>query len=231
MTKKQFISLAGIFILGCALMLTASVAKKNKTTVNWNGEPYNIENVNPVDAKLARPYNETLDTLGDVGVGLAGLAVAVSIFISFITSKDKKAAFKTAFQDCVYFLISGFYGNGIYRILKTIAGRIRPYMYFPNPSLKGIEENDFFRSWPSGHSANCLIAFGFLFTWFAVRYADSKLKKPVLTVTLLVCIATMVLRMLSGNHFLTDVLSGAAIGFTVSYAMSVLCYKIYRGEK
>ena len=84
MTKKQFISLAGIFILGCALMLTASLAKKHRTLIEWDGNTYNIENVNPLDAKLARPYNETLDTMGDIGVGLAGLVLAASLFISFI---------------------------------------------------------------------------------------------------------------------------------------------------
>ncbi len=227
MTKKQFISLAGIFILGFALMLTASIIKKNKITVKWDGTPYNLENVNPVDAKLARPYNKMFDKFGDAGVGLAGLVVAASIAVAFFTAIDKRKAFKIAVYDCFNFLVSAFYGNGIYRILKTVAGRIRPYMYFPNPSQKGIEENDFFRSWPSGHSANVLITFGFLLSWFAVRYADSKLKKPVLTVSLLICVSTMILRLLSGNHFLTDVLSGAALGFAISYSISVLCYKIY----
>lgn len=231
MTKKQFISLAGIFILGCALMLAASIAKKNRTTVEWDGTPYNLENVNPVDAKLARPYNKMFDKFGDVGVGLAGLVVAASIAVAFFTAEDKRKAFKIAFYDCFNFLVSAFYGNGIYRILKTVAGRIRPYMYFANPSQKGIEENDFFRSWPSGHSANALITFGFLLSWFAVRYTDSKLKKPVLTVSFLICLSTMILRMLSGNHFLTDVLTGAALGFVLSYSVSQLCYRIYGNEK
>ena len=231
MTKKQFISLAGIFILGCVLMLSASLAKKHRTAVEWNGTPYNIENVNPVDAKLARPYNKMLDKFGDAGVGLAGLVVAASIAAAFFSAKDKRKAFKVAVLDCVYFFISGCYGNGVYRILKTLAGRIRPYMYFADPSEKGILEGDFFRSWPSGHTANVFIVFGFLLTWFAVRYADSKFKKPVLTVTCLICVLTMILRLLSGNHFLTDVLSGAAIGFAFSYGISVLCYKIYGGNE
>ena len=231
MTKKQILSLAGIFILGCALMLTASILKKNKTAVEWDGTAYNIENVNSLDAKLARPYNHMLDKTGDLFVGLAGLMVVISIAAAFFSSKDKGPAFKRAVLDSLYFFISGCYGNGIYRILKTLAGRIRPYMYFANPSQKGIEENDFFRSWPSGHSANVFIVFGFLLCWFAVRYADSKLKKPVLTVTCLICVSTMILRLLSGNHFLTDVLSGAALGFVFSYGISNLCYRVYGGKE
>ncbi len=229
MTKKQILSLVCIFILGCGLLLTASLAKKHRKAVEWDGNPYNIENVNALDRKLAQPYNGTLDTIGDFGVMLAGGMVALVVVVAFFTSlsKDKLKAFKVAVLDSIYFGISGMYANSIYRILKTIAGRIRPYMYFANPSEKGIAEGDFFRSWPSGHSANVLITFGFLLSWFAVRYADSKLKKPVLTVSLLICVSTMILRLLSGNHFLTDVLSGAALGFAISYSISVLCYKIY----
>ena len=230
MTKKQFLALAGVFIVGCMLVLTSFVLKKHKAGIEWDGNTYNIENVNSLDAKFARPYNETLDDIGDLFVMLSGLVVAVSIFAVFISSKDKLQGFKIAFMDCVFFGISGLYGNSLYRILKTLAGRIRPYMYFANPSQKGIAEGDFFLSWPSGHSANVFITFGFLLAWFAARYADSRLKKPVLTFSLLVCITTMILRMLSGNHFLTDVLSGATIGFVSSYFIATLCYRI-GGEK
>lgn len=232
MTKKQVLSLAGVFILGCGLLLTASLAKKHRKAVVWDGNPYNIENVNALDAKLAQPYNRALDKTGDAGVMLAGGLVALAVIGTFFASfsKDKLKAFKVAVIDSLYFGISGMYANSIYRILKTAAGRIRPYMYFANPSEKGIAEGDFFRSWPSGHSANVFIAFGFLLTWFAVRKADSKFKKPLLTLSLLVCLATMLLRLLSGNHFLTDVLSGAALGFVISYGISNLCYKIYGKE-
>ncbi len=231
MNKKQLMSFAVIFVLGAAIMLSASLAKKHRKAVEWDGNPYNIENVNPVDAKFAQPYNKSLDNTGDVFVGLMGLIGVAVIAVTFFASDDKKKAFTPAFFDFYTFMICGFYGNGVYRILKTIAGRIRPYMYFENPSEEGILEGDFFRSWPSGHSANVFIVLGFLFAWYTFRKADSKYKKPVLTVSVLLCVMTMFLRLLSGNHFLTDVLSGAAIGFGISYAMAVLCNHIYKIEK
>ena len=230
MSKKHFITLAGLFILGCALMLGASLAKKHRTVIEWDGNPYKLENVNPVDAALARPYNKTIDKIGDVCVALAGLASFAAIAVAFFASEDKRKAFKTAVHDYFALAISVLYGNSVYRILKTVAGRIRPYMYFADPSQEGIAKGDFYRSWPSGHSSNAFIALGFLFIWFKMRHSDSRYKTPVLTVSLLLCITTMVLRLLSGNHFLTDVLSGAAIGFTISSAMAVLCYSIYGKE-
>ncbi len=230
MTKKQFLALSGVFLLGCMLMLTSLVLKKHKAGVEWNGTSYNIENVNKLDAKFARPYNGTLDAIGDLFVVFTGLIVAVSVFTSFFAAEDKLKGFKITFIDSLIFGISWLYGNSFYRMLKTLAGRIRPYMYFANPNQKGIAEGDFFLYWPRGHSANDFIGLGVLLAWFAVRHSDSKMKKPVLIFTLAVCLATMLLRMLSGNHFLTDVLSGAAIGFVSGCLVSTLCYSI-SGEK
>ena len=226
MNKKQIISLAGIFILACGLMVFASVAKKHRTKIEWDGNPYQIENVNAVDAFFARPYNRPLDKIADGFVALMLGGSCFIVAISFLASKDKKETFKATVFDAYTYCMCFFYSNGVYRILKTFAGRIRPYMYFSNPSEKGIAEFDFFRSWPSGHSANVFLAFAFLLVWFKVRYPDSKYRKPVLTVGLIVCVATMILRMLSGNHFLTDVLSGATFGFVISYCIAVLCNKI-----
>ncbi len=104
-------------------------------------------------------------------------------------------------------------------------------MYFANPSEKGVANGDFYRSWPSGHSANVFITCGFILAWFLLRHPDSKLKKSVLVFSFLIGFTTMLLRMLSGNHFMTDVFSGAAIGFLISYLMAWLCNYIYNGNK
>ena len=126
MSKKHFVSLAIIFILGCMIMIFASVSKKHRTKIEWNGTTYSIENVNSVDAKFARPYNKVLDKLGDGFVVLSFFVACLLILISFVSAKDKSYAFKSAFFDSYTFCVCIFYANGIYRILKTLAGRIRP---------------------------------------------------------------------------------------------------------
>jgi len=228
MSKKQFCSLSVIFIIGCLLMLSAVVFKKYRTKIEWNGELYNIENVNPVDAKFARPYNKSIDDAATGLVFLSFLVTSLPVLVVFFNSKDKKAAFKTAFYEAFVYILCLFYSNSIYRILKTFAGRIRPYMYFSNPSASGIADHDFYRSWPSGHSSNVFLSFAFLLGWFMFWHSDSKFKKPLLTFELLICVTTMILRMLSGNHFLTDVLSGAVIGFGFSFATFKNCNSIYK---
>ena len=230
-TKKQFVSLLCVFLLGCSLLITANSTKQYRTKVEWNGTLYNSRNINPVDAKFIHPYSKTLDNTGDFFIFLTITTTYICLFAAIITSENKKKSLMLTAYDVIIFGDCWLYALGVYNILKTLGGRIRPYMYFPNPSEKGIAEFDFYRSWPSGHSANVFFAFAFMLVWFNVRKPDSKFKKPVLIVAFLCCITTMILRMLSGNHFLTDVLSGAALGFAVSYAVNLMCNKIVKIEK
>ena len=84
MTKKQFISLAGIFILGAAIMCASVFVKKNRKQVEWNGRQYQIENVNAVDAKFAHSYNRKLDKTGDALVALMWATACSIIIISLL---------------------------------------------------------------------------------------------------------------------------------------------------
>ena len=86
MTKKQILTLLCIFLVGCGLLCTASLMKKHRTVIEWDGNPYDIENVNALDAKLAQPYNRTFDKIGDAGVMLAGAIVAVAVIGVFFAS-------------------------------------------------------------------------------------------------------------------------------------------------
>ena len=223
MTKKKFAKLAAIFALGCALMLLATLAKKHRAKIEWNGQRCDIQNVNALDAQFARPYNKNLDRLGDVFAALAIVGAAMPAALTFFLSKDKRRAFEAACFDGFAFITCFLYSNSVHRILKTLAGRFRPYMYFPNPSAAGISSHDFYRSWPSGHSSTVFFSFAFLLGWLLWRNPNAKCKKFLLAAELLICAATMALRMLSGNHFLTDVLSGAAIGFAASFAVFGVC--------
>ena len=214
MTKKKAVWLSGMLLLICMFMGIAFLAEKKRSRVAWDGGLYRLENVNPVDARFARPYNKTIDDVGTLLVvvanGSASLLVALLIFFK---TKEKKEAFRIIAFDAVTYAECYLFASSLYRILKVCVRRIRPYMYFLNPSEKGIAEGDFCLSWPSGHSSGAFMAFGFMFSWFLLRYPDSKAKKPALCIFFVLGVSTMILRMFSGNHFLTDVLSGAFLGF------------------
>lgn len=226
MSKKKFFQLFALCSFALLLILSDTVLKRHRGVAVWNGEAYRIEDVNALDAQFARPYSGTLDDLGDVIVILANVIATLPVAFVFFRSKEKKTSFfrcfYEVFTDCLCFI----YVSAVYRILKMLAGRIRPYMYFDAPNLEGIAEGDFCKSWPSGHSATVFVAFAFVLGWYVFRHPGARCKKSMFCLVSLLCVATMVLRMLSGNHFFTDVLSGAAIGFAVSIAVFRICDRI-----
>ena len=232
MSKKQILQFAAIFFLGLALFAAGKYSKAAKRrslaqSFEWNGEPYDISAVNPFDANFASAYDKKLSKLGTLLVlFVMGAELCVVGALSFFPAKDKKSAVKGLFLDAFVFVNCWLWGNGVLQLLKTAAGRIRPYMYFSNPKGHGVKNGDFCRSWPSGHCLRAFIVFGFLCFWFFFRKKNSKMRIPAICAAFLLSVFVMFLRVHSGNHFVTDSLCGAAIGFLTSGAVFLACEKV-----
>lgn len=223
MTVSQKLILLGLLLGGCLLTGGSFVVRNFMVPVEWDGVPFEIAQVNRLDAALAHSYNYVLDNVADVLFVVANLLVLVCLFVTLFRAENKAEALSQFVYDGFVFGLAWLYTLGTYRLLKSFAGRIRPYMYFPNPSEKGVLEGDFCRSWPSGHSAGVSLAAGFLIAWLLARKLDAGLRRALSVAIVLICLATMTLRILSGNHFLTDVLSGGILGFTLSTVLFWLC--------
>ena len=224
MERKQIATLAGIFLLGCLILAASVWIRSYMPEPSWDGTPYPIENVNPVDARFAHGYNAALDTLADCLVVAVNLAVLACLSVRLMRDRENKTLlFQTVYDDFVFMLV-WIYTSATFRLLKNLAGRIRPYMYFSSPSEKGILEGDFCRSWPSGHSASVFLAVGFFFNWLILRKVKPRFRSILFSLLLVCAIATMTLRIYSGNHFLTDVLSGGILGFAMSTAVFWICH-------
>ena len=103
---------------------------------------------------------------------------------------------------------------GIKDSLKGLFPRYRPYMYGPNPPAELLDDSDRYLSFPSGHTTMAFAGASFFTYVFLTKYPDSKLKIPVIVGSILLATATATMRVLSGQHFVTDVLAGAVIGTT-----------------
>lgn len=226
MTKFQKKVIVLLFLGGCLCMTAAFLTKKHRSPIAWDGTVFEIDRVNPLDAALAHAYNSTIDNIADGFVFVVNALVVVGLCLRVFQKGGKAEAFAQFFYDGYTFILSWMYTSSFFRLLKTFAGRIRPYMYFPNPSEKGVLEGDFYRSWPSGHSASAMLAASFLLCWVLVRKIDAKFQKRLAAVVLLLALVTMTLRVLSGNHFLTDVISGGVLGFASGSAVFLICNRI-----
>lgn len=84
------------------------------------------------------------------------------------------------------------------------------------------KESDYYNSFPSGSTSYAFLGATFLSTTFSNEYPESKWKLPITigSYTLATGIASM--RIISGSHFLSDVLVGAAIGTFYGLAIPVL---------
>ena len=111
---------------------------------------------------------------------------------------------------------------GITHITKSLAGRFRPYMYNENVPLNEKIDYDSRLSFFSGHAAATFASAVFLSTIYSKYYPDSKWKSIVWGSSLFVASLTASLRVISGMHFLSDVLIGAAVGSLIGYFVPLI---------
>jgi membrane-associated phospholipid phosphatase len=163
----------------------------------------NKNDINGFDRSLMFPYNETVDIISNYGV--YGLLVLPAVSVMW-HRRDKNALLTYAIMYSEVFLLT----FGTKELLKKLIIRFRPYMY--ETGLPGGKEYDYYNSFPSGSSAYAFLGAAFLSAAFLQEYPASKLKLPVIIGSYALASGIASMRIISGSHFLSDVLTGVAIG-------------------
>lgn len=190
--------------------LTALILKANMDFPEFDGNLYDKENVPSIDQWGMRPYNKALDVVGTVTCALDMVAFPLATFgLEFLFSNLPK---QDGITVSLMYAESLLLTQALKDMIKIFAQRVRPYMYFEGYDEGAIEYHDFEFSMPSGHTANAFMGASFLTYVFCSYYPNSAWKIPVIATSYAFAFGTAALRMLSGNHFFTDVLAGAAIG-------------------
>lgn len=183
-------------INGASLMFEDT---QNKNISNYS---YNIEEINSFDRLLVNPYNSGLDLTGDI----FQYASFLSPMILLLTPLKEWTTIG------VMYIESFLFTYGTKNLLKNIVNRPRPFMYFSNIPTDYIEDFDCISSFPSGHTAIAFTGAAFSSYVFSTYFNKSKWKIPVIIGSYTLATTTAILRIASGNHFLTDVITGAIIG-------------------
>ncbi|MDR0569566.1 MAG: phosphatase PAP2 family protein [Spirochaetaceae bacterium] len=169
--------------------------------------------VNPFDRSLMFSYRKALDITGTVA--MYGLAVLpVLSLIGNITDIGAVITYGVMYGEALLLTF------GTTEIIKKASGRSRPYTYFGGVP-EGLE-TDYYKSFPSRHSAIAFMSAGFLSSTFFTEYPNSRLKLPVIAGSYALAAGIGALRIASGNHFLTDVLAGGLIGSLYGYLIPLL---------
>jgi membrane-associated phospholipid phosphatase len=184
-----------------------------------HNEPANVpadlnkEDINRLDRSLMFQYNKPLDKISDYGVYGLLLLPALSLAGNI---KDTKAWLTYGIMYAQAFCLT----FGTKDLLKNAVIRYRPYMY--SGGIPDGMTNDYYNSFPSGSTALAFLSAGFLSATFSAEYPGSKWKIPVISGAYTLAAGVAACRIASGNHFITDVLAGAAIGSLYGWVIPIL---------
>jgi hypothetical protein len=122
--------------------------------------------------------------------------------------KFEKNDFNTWLTYGIMYMQASTLTFGTVEILKKTVDRYRPRSYFNN-SVGKLTSNDCF---PSDTTAFSFLASALFSVTFSAEYPDSLWRIPVIAGSYTLATSIGVLGIISGMHFLTDVLAGVAIG-------------------
>lgn len=188
---------------GAALNGTALLMDK---VFDYNNIPFitppSKDEINGFDRYFMNDYSKPLDITADA---LQYLAFATPLLFCATNLKEMPTV-------AIMYIETLMLSKGTVDTLKTLAGRTRPGMYYENYPQQLVEEMDWNKSWPSGHTTYTFATAAFLTYTFAKYNPESPWTYVIAGTSYAIALTTGTLRVLSGNHFVTDVLTGALIG-------------------
>lgn len=171
--------------------------------------PLDRNTVNSFDRAFMQPYNGLLDDTATIIE--FGMLAAPGAFL-LVPEADW-------LSDGLMYAATGVVAYGARTVAKKMISRTRPCMYYDSYPAEMTEDNDWNESCPSGHTTMCFASAAFISYMFNTRYPDSKWKLPAVLSAYGIATVTGAMRVASGNHFVTDVLAGAALGTLTGYAV------------
>lgn len=168
--------------------------------------------VNEFDRVIMNPYNKALDY---TATGFEVVSLAMPLVCLMAPAEDY-------LEIGIQYAETMAVAYGLRCLFKGTVERARPYMYFDGAPEKDIADGDWNRSFMSGHSIMTFASAGFT-TFMFLRYCpDSEWTVPVIVTSWGIAVTTGILRVASGNHFVTDVLAGSATGVAVGFLVPLL---------
>ena len=171
-----------------------------------------LSNVNVFDRWSAQKYSKSVDITSDA-----------FMYLSVLTPLSLLATGKSEYLTwSVMYFEAATLAYGVKDLLKYAVYKERPYMYFDGKPQKEIDENNYYCSFPSGHTTLAFLGATFSSYTFLKYFPESKWKTPVVIGSFTLATISGTLRILSGSHFFSDVLVGAAIGSAIGITVPLL---------
>ena len=175
----------------------------------YNAADWNVNDLPEIDRFFMQPYSKALHI---AGTGAVALALGSPLMFAALPSEEW-LTIGAMYAETLLF------ANGIKQWTKLLVYRARPYMYFDGYPQDKFEDGDWNCSFPSGHTTFAFASASFVTMLFCNYFPDSKWKYTVAGASYGLAVLTGCLRIASGNHFFTDVVTGAFIGTVCGLAI------------
>lgn len=165
--------------------------------------------INSFDRSAVNNWNTKAGSLSNVTLGLNFIAPAILLFGE--RGRKELTTGITMYSETM------LYALAVNQITKMLVKRTRPYNYNSTVSSSEKTTLDARLSFYSGHTTISFASAVFLCKTFSDYYPDSKAKPYVIGFSLATAALTGYLRYESGNHFPTDIITGAVVGSAIGY--------------
>lgn len=201
---------AVIFGLGASIGTTGFFLEENvKPLTAQEIETLNSKDVNFIDRSACKNFNTDLGNLSDICVYTL-ISTPSLLFLSSEIGNDFGTVASMYIQTLalLYALPS---------LSKGSISRVRPFVYNPDAPIEKKLTSDAQKSYFSGHTTAAFASAVFFSTVYSGYFPDSKYKGWIWGGALLAAATVGYLRYESGNHYPTDIITGAIIGSAIGY--------------
>lgn len=188
---------------------------------DFDGNIFDPFQVNRFDRMLMNPYSSAIDDLGTY----LGIVSALTPSVLLAASSDQWLTIGTMYAETMML------AYGIKELGKLCFSRARPFMYYDDYPREAVDDHDWNKSFPSGHTTLAFAGASFTGSVFSEYFPGSKWKIPVIGSSYLLALGTASCRVASGDHFLTDVIAGIIAGTACGYIIPRLHSQTIRSQK
>lgn len=165
--------------------------------------------VNGLDRIFMNPYSKPLHI---IGTATLAAALCTPALLALAPAEEWMTV-------GIMYAETLLFAYGFKEFAKYFVTRARPYMYFDGYPQDKVDEGDWCKSFPSGHTTMAFAGATFASYVFCKYFPDTPWRWAVVGGSYLLAAGTGILRMCSGNHFFTDVFTGALIGTACGFVI------------
>lgn len=192
--------LLGLGTTGLGYVLENRITPLSETAIM----ALDVQDVPRFDRFATKYWSTTVSNTSDYLL-TAGMVLPLGLAVS---ARCRKEGGPIALMYVEAFLLN----EGMTNITKTLVKRKRPFVYNPEVSLGRKMGSSAQKSYFSGHTSTAAVASFFFAKVFADLYPNSPHKRWVWVASASLPAVVGFLRVRSGRHYLSDVVSGYAVG-------------------